>query len=1313
MGAGMNVLAVELRKRLERAISAAREVAEAGARAALEALAVHLREPYEHMSAEERSLRRRLRAHGRQLGDRLDPRAGMQSIERLVHECAYEHWHGMLFARFLEENNLLIASEWGDVPVSLKDCEDLGKDESLDKWAIATQFAHQMLPQVFRPAHPAFQVRFAREHRQKLEALVESLPTDIFVASDSLGWVYQFWQSKKKDEVNRSEVKIGADELPAVTQLFTEPYMVAFLLDNTLGAWWAARRLSDDELSGATGELELRRKAAIPGVPLEYLRFVRHGDPNEVAEPQSAGAGTGAGGGVTATESAEPSTLAGSDAVAVDLGQASHLHEAKLGRWHPAAGSFDRWPGRLSELRILDPCCGSGHFLVAAFSMLVPMRMEREGLPAHDAVDAVLRENLHGLELDARCVEVAAFALALAAWTYPSAEGYRLLPEMHLACSGLAPNATKEQWSALSEQAAAAGGLASGRNLFGVDDTLLSAPLRNSMDALRELFEQAPVLGSLIDPHALKADLFQRDFESIRELFAVVPDQERTSDDEIERAAAAGGMARAAQLLSDRYTLVITNVPYLVRRRQGQTLRAFCGRNYRSAKNDLSTVFLERCLHLCAEGGTASLVLPQNWLFLKGYRSLREQLLRTETWHLLARLGAGAFATISGEVVKPILLIVSHGHVLVRSDESVDDALIGRTMYGLDVSECGTAGAKAARLPNAAVQITEQARQLRNLDARITPTTAEDSSKLDTYVMDSSGCLTGDSDKYYRFVWEQPISKDWRFLQTTVQNTRTYGGRSMVILWEEGTGSLFRHATMMKGMNHAVQNWRRGQEVWNHQGVAISSMGELPSSLYGGCHFDNNVAVIRPKNEAHLPAIWSFCCSPEYNEAVRRIDQTLKVTNATLAKVPFELARWSKVANEKYPNGLPRPYSNDPTQWIFHGHPCGSVVWDETRKGTVHGSLRTDRTVLHVAVARLLGYRWPAEHDDDMELGDEQREWVRRAERLREWRDEDGIVCIPPVRGEPPARERLLGLLAAAFGDCWNDDVLAKLLADVGSNSLDDWLRDRFFDEHCKLFHHRPFVWHIGDGRRRDGFHALVNYHKLAAGDGEGRQLLESLTYSYLGDWIARQRDEVQRGEDGADGRLAAASVLQRHLEHILEGKAPFDIFVRWKPIHEQPIGWEPDINDGVRLNIRPFMAEDIPGGKKGAGILRVKPKISWKKDRGKEVLKPAKRSKPPWLQHDEVADVDEGHELRPREDYPWFWNCPGDGPQTGCTDFLGGSDFDGNRWNDLHYTNAVKTTARERRREWATIRKFTRERTDDGHMAATREQRVRGRPDP
>ena len=117
-----------------------------------------------------------------------------------------------------------------------------------------------------------------------------------------------------------------------------------------------------------------------------------------------------------------------------------------------------------------------------------------------------------------------------------------------------------------------------------------------------------------------------------------------------------------------------------------------------------------------------------------------------------------------------------------------------------------------------------------------------------------------------------------------------------------------------------------------------------------------------------------------------------------------------------------------------------------------------------------------------------------------------------------------------------------------------------------------------------------------------GRQFLEKLTYAYLGDWIIRQKDGVKNGEGGAEDRLAAALELQNRLIAIIEGEPPFDIFVRWKPIEEQPIGWEPDINDGARLNIRPFMAQDIPGGRKGAGVLRWKPNIKWNKDRGKDV---------------------------------------------------------------------------------------------------------------
>lgn len=129
----MHALASDLRKALENTVVDAREKAERGARDALTALAVGASEPFSSMSDEERKLRNRLRAHGRQLGDQRDPQKGTQSIERLVREMAYEHWHRMLFARFLAENQLLIEPTSG-VAISLDECEELAAEEGTDLW---------------------------------------------------------------------------------------------------------------------------------------------------------------------------------------------------------------------------------------------------------------------------------------------------------------------------------------------------------------------------------------------------------------------------------------------------------------------------------------------------------------------------------------------------------------------------------------------------------------------------------------------------------------------------------------------------------------------------------------------------------------------------------------------------------------------------------------------------------------------------------------------------------------------------------------------------------------------------------------------------------------------------------------------------------------------------------------------------------------------------------------------------------------------------------------------------------------------------
>jgi hypothetical protein len=840
-------LAKPLRTQLENTVKAAREAAEKGARAALSQLAVGEPKAPDYLTDELKALRRRLRAHGRALGDK-KAADDTQGLQHLVWEVAYEHWHRMLFARFLAENGLLL---WEPgAAVSLDDCEALVQETdptmnlgAKTKWELAGKLAARMLPQVFKPQSPVFELAFAPEHQRELERLLAALPTEVFQASDSLGWVYQFWQAKRKDEVNASEVKIGADELPAVTQLFTEPYMVDFLLHNSLGAWWATRH---------------------PGKPCPvnstYLRTLEDGT--------------------------------------------------------PAAGKFEGWPDSLAEFKLLDPCCGSGHFLVAAFLMLVPMRMAAEHLSTKEAVNA-----------RAGATTSMAWSWTRAAWKSPCSRW-----RSSVAFSGRIwqPLGRARGHARAQHRLLWAEGCRAAQTGMALvpDEAPNAAYVRQELRLLHDSFSQAPLLGSLLDPaRSLKNDLATSSFDTLRDLLERALSTERPAtlwgegnemqDEAWDHALTARGLLDAARLLDARYHLVVTNVPYLARGKQSDALKAFCESHYPEAKNDLANVFLERCLELSQRGaaGVVQIVMPQNWLFLTSYRKQRESLLKRVQWNLLARLGAGAFDTISGEVVQAVLLTQTHA----PADETF-------ALCGVDASRPKGVAEKAALLRDGEVVSVRQKTQLGNPDKRISFEKLADFKRLEEYSTALAGCLFGDGRRFVRKLWEIDSRKsDWEFHQTTIDKTQYFGGMDEVIYWQKEQGEIYRLAHSVRHLNHVAQNWLRGKPNWGRRGVIVSQMGD------------------------------------------------------------FDLAHWQQVAAERYPNGLPKPYSDDPTQWMFHGHPQPA----------------TDP--LQVAIARLLGYRWPAETDADMELSDEARPGLRSPTKLAAHADDDGIVCLPPVRGEKPA----------------------------------------------------------------------------------------------------------------------------------------------------------------------------------------------------------------------------------------------------------------------------------------------------------------------
>jgi hypothetical protein len=1125
----MSTLPTNLRRQLENAIMQARKIAEGGARKALEAHAVHEPDPYRHMDEAQRDLRRKLRDQARQLGDsesRAKP--GAYEIKHLVEKLAYDQWHRLLFARFLLENNLLISPEHG-VSVSLDDCEELAPSLGFkDAWGVAARFAAKELPEIFRADDPASAVELPVEDLNPLIHLVTGLPAEVFTAGDSLGWCYQFWQAERKDEVNAAGNKIGADELPAVTQLFTEDYMVDFLLDNTLGAWHAGKVLAaKPTLAGtAQSEAELRNAVALPGVAWKYLRFIKTNED----------------------------------------------------KWTPASGTFDGWPKTAKELKCLDPCMGSGHFVVAMFERLVALRMAEEKRDEAAVVASVIRDNLFGLEIDPRCTQIGAFNLALAAWRRV---GHCKLPAMNLACSGLAPNAKQEDWLRLAGD---------------------NEKLRNGMQQLYQLFKDAPVLGSLINPRAAEGNLLVAAFHELQPLMEKALSQESKDDTAHEMAVTARGLARAAEILAGhQFTLVATNVPYLGREGHTEELTNFADGSDASA--DLATLMMQRCLQFTGQTGTISVVLPQNWWVGKSYSGFRKRVLIETSWHFAAVLGEEAWQAFGNRGPNTILLVVdgkkaADSHGFPALDVSTKP---GTTVVGPETKARALAGQQESEgLQRLSKLIHVGQRQLyTNREARISVAQVGSAAPLSASVISGEGCSTGDNDHFLRCFWELSAFAGWlRYCGPGFEHS-TFCDISLVVFWEDGNGEL------AKSNQARIQNI----ELWQRSGVLVGRVRGITATLFSSGCFSKGAVLVCPRDKSHYLPIYEFLKSKEFENLVRTIDPRVSAATSVLTDVPFDLAHWQKVAAEKYPHGLPKPFSSDPTQWLFNGHPKGS---DQP---------------LHVAVARLLGYEWPRQtgssFPDCPALG---------PDGLEKLADGDGIVCLSATKGEAPGAERLRGLLVQALGKF----DLGALIASAGpkgskSETLEEWLRDEFFEQHCALFHHRPFLWHLWDGHK-SGFSALVNYHQLTHAN------LEKLTYAYLGDWIRRQQAAVDAGEGGSDARLEAAKQLQARLKLILEGEPPYDLFVRWKPLSEQSIGWHPDINDGVRMNIRPFAVADI---------FRKRVKIKWDKDRGNEPV-------------------------REKKDFPWFW-----GWDEEKQDFAGvGKEPDGNRWNDCHYTNEFKQEA-------------------------------------
>lgn len=467
---------------------------------------------------------------------------------------------------------------------------------------------------------------------ETLRALVEALDAEALTGAwkddTTLGWVYQFWNDPEREKLDAKiaeGLKIAPHEIASKTQMFTERYMVEWLLHNTLGQTWLAMCVKNgwtadaravlDELDARRSAWRVQREQGL--VPLDALMPIE----NEL--------------------------------------------EDHWKYWVPQpllADAIEKAPSTLTDLKLLDPACGSGHFLVIAFDLLASLyreeaRHRNESLSEREIAERILEKNLHGVDIDPRCIQIAAAAVWLKAKSLSREASPRAMnlvaPALHLAdlpkddpaLTSFLQGAEREVGLPASLTRALVAALA-GADYLGsllrvgtaIDELIATQPLLvrtvGKVDAKAVLLEK---LETFLDAHASERDLGLRlDGEQL-----------------------AAGVRFLRVVREGQYDIVVGNPPY-----QGlsKTERfGYVATHYKKGKDNLYAAFLERGLQLAKPGGLSALLTMRGWMFLGQFAELRKEVLHAHDLRMLGDVDRGAFADILDEVVSATMAVVRRG----------------------------------------------------------------------------------------------------------------------------------------------------------------------------------------------------------------------------------------------------------------------------------------------------------------------------------------------------------------------------------------------------------------------------------------------------------------------------------------------------------------------------------------------------------------------------------------------------------------------------------------------------------------------------
>ena len=965
----------------------------------------------------------------------------------------------------------------------LKDAE---KTEELYKYLLIVQCnaLNKILPGMFQKIADYTELLLPDNLLREgsvIQQMIELIPEDDWKdAVQIIGWLYQYYNSEKKDDVFaalKKNAKITKENIPAATQLFTPDWIVRYMVENSLGRLW---------LEGH------------PDVKSQLL-------PTE--EEQSA--------------------------------YAAGNRDPEDTKWHYYLEEAEQEPevqAQLVEIRkeyaaltpdqlkVIDPCSGSGHILAYMFDVLMKI-YESYGYTTREAVASIVENNLYGLDIDDRAAQLAYFAVMMKARQY----------DRRFFSRGIQPHVYAIVESNHVDKFAV--------DYFCNGDMKLT----EAMDTIIKELHDAKEYGSILT-------VTPQDWSMLYDRFAEITEDINMFRDTVLRELLP--LVQVAEALAHKYDVVVTNPPYMSASGMSSKLSNYVKKNYPDSKSDLFAVFIEHCGYMAKKNGYQAMITQQVWMFIAGYERLREKLLSYKVINML-HLGARAFNEIPGEVVQTVSFILNLSYISDYSG-TYCKLLTGKSEAEkekdfFDVKQrFATKQAIFSGIPR-----TEYIYWVS--DALLHAFTHY--KKVSDYFTVRNGLTTGDNNRFLRLWFEvqkENIGSKWFPCNKGGTFRRWYGNKDYLIDWENNGFALKNFTDIKTGK---LRSTLRNIDFNFLPSVVVGHVasGDLPFRyVEGGFISESAVNSIYPlDNEVSLIYLLGILNSKSCNYISKMLSPTLGVSPEDILNIPI-VVRDESIVSSVVKNTLAISkidWDSFETSWDFQHHPLLRKVptiaeafdqW-QAECDDRFNQLKANEEELNRIFIDIYGLQdelTPEVEDKDVtvrkaDLGRDIRSFISYAVGCMFGRyslDMDGLAYaggewdaskydsfaadkdnIIPICDDEYFEDDIVGLFVEFVKTVYGADTLdenLKFIADAlgGKGQPKDVIRNYFlsdfYSDHCKMYQKRPIYW-LFDSGKKNGFKALIYMHR------------------YQPDTIARIRTDYVH-EQQARYRTAIADLEQR-----------------------------------------------------------------------------------------------------------------------------------------------------------------------------------------